>query len=146
MWLKVVLMRRPEYIGHSLVHSLHISCLVCIKEVAIRTTFYCWNNLLHLQHSYWHSMYSSQKCLQQTIFNELCVKITLLRYIPRKNITICNAVYFRLCIDRMHITPPVIRGIWRLSSPEVCRKLLNTDEVRCRYGIGRVVASGAYPM
>ena len=26
--------------------------LVCIKEVAIRTTFYCWNNLLHLQLRY----------------------------------------------------------------------------------------------
>ena len=26
--------------------------IICIKEVAIRTTFYCWNNLLHLQLSY----------------------------------------------------------------------------------------------
>ena len=24
-----------------------------------------------------------------------------------KNITVCNAVYFRLCIDLMHILPPV---------------------------------------
>ena len=40
-------------------------------------------------------------------FNELCVKISLLRSIPKKNITACNAVYFRLCIDLMHILPPV---------------------------------------
>ena len=41
------------------------------------------------------------------VFNELCVKITLLRSIPKKIETVCNAVYFRLCIDLMHITPPV---------------------------------------
>ena len=37
--------------------------------------------------------------------NELCVKITLL--FGKNNITICNAVYFWLCVDLMHITPPV---------------------------------------
>ena len=41
------------------------------------------------------------------VLNELCVKITLLRSIPKKILTVCNAVYFRLCIDLMHITPPV---------------------------------------
>ena len=41
------------------------------------------------------------------VFNEFCVKITLLRSIPKKIITVCNAVYFRLCIDLMHITPSV---------------------------------------
>ena len=41
------------------------------------------------------------------VFNELCVKISLLRSIPEKIITVCNAVYFRLCIDMMHILPPV---------------------------------------
>ena len=41
------------------------------------------------------------------IFNEMCVKITLLRSIT-KNITgVCNAVYLRLYIDLMHITPPI---------------------------------------
>ena len=39
------------------------------------------------------------------VFNELCVKISLLRFIPKKNITVCNTVYFRLCIDLMHILP-----------------------------------------
>ena len=27
-----------------------------------------WNNLLHVQLSYWHSLYQLQKCLQQTFF------------------------------------------------------------------------------
>ena len=40
-------------------------------------------------------------------FNELCVTITLLRSIPKRNVTVCNAIYFRLCIDLMHITEPV---------------------------------------
>ena len=41
------------------------------------------------------------------IFNELCVKISLLRSTKKKIITVCNAVYFRLCIDLMHTLPPV---------------------------------------
>ena len=41
------------------------------------------------------------------VFNELCVKTSLLKCIPKKILTVCNAVYFRLCIDLMHITPPV---------------------------------------
>ena len=53
-------------------------------------------------------MYPLQKCLQQTFFIELCVKISLLRSNPEKKyITVCNALYFRLCIDLMHILPPV---------------------------------------
>ena len=40
------------------------------------------------------------------VFNELCVKISLLRSIE-KIITVCNAVYFHLCIDLMHILPPL---------------------------------------
>ena len=43
----------------------------------------------------------------KNVFNELCVEISLLRSIPKKIITVCNAVYFRLCIDLMHILPPV---------------------------------------
>ena len=40
------------------------------------------------------------------VFNELYVKITLLR--PKKTATgVCHAVYFRLCIDLIHITPRV---------------------------------------
>ena len=40
------------------------------------------------------------------VFNELCVKMTLLRSILKKILTVCNAVYFRLKIELMHITPP----------------------------------------
>ena len=31
----------------------------------------------------------------------------MLRSILKKILTVCNAVYFRLCIDFMHIIPPV---------------------------------------
>ena len=41
------------------------------------------------------------------VFKELCVKITLLGSIPKYILTVCNAVYFLLCIILMHITPPV---------------------------------------
>ena len=37
---------------HNSVDSVPTSNLVCIKEIAIRTTFYCWTNSLHLQLSY----------------------------------------------------------------------------------------------
>ena len=38
-------------------------------------------------------------------FNELCFKITPLR--SKEILTgVCNAVYFGLCIDLMHISPP----------------------------------------
>ena len=47
------------------------------------------------------------KMPSKNVFNELHVKITVLRAIPKKNLTACNAAYFRLCIDLMHITPPV---------------------------------------
>ena len=45
--------------------------------------------------------------IQYTRFNESCVKITLLRSKKKILTGICNAVYFRLCIDLMHITLPV---------------------------------------
>ena len=41
------------------------------------------------------------------VFNELCVK-TLSQDLFRINSNGGNAVYFRLCIDLMHILPPVI--------------------------------------
>ena len=40
------------------------------------------------------------------VYNELCIKICLLGSSPKK-LLLCNAVYFRLCIDLMHITPPL---------------------------------------
>ena len=39
------------------------------------------------------------------VFLELHIKITLLRSIPKKILTVCTAVYFQLCIDLIHITP-----------------------------------------
>ena len=42
---------------HNSADSVPTSNLVFLKEVAIRTTFSCWNNLLPLQLNYWHSMY-----------------------------------------------------------------------------------------
>ena len=41
-----------ELTRHNSADSVPTSNLVCIKEVAIRTTFCCWNNLLHLQLNY----------------------------------------------------------------------------------------------
>ena len=38
-------------------------------------------------------------------FNELCAKITLLISILKKNITVCNPVYFRLCILLHQLQP-----------------------------------------
>ena len=43
-------------------------------------------------------------------FDELCVKTTLVRSQKKKKKSLTGvyyAVYFRLCIDLMHITPPV---------------------------------------
>ena len=37
---------------HNSADIVPTSNLVCIKEVAVRTTVCCWNNLLHLQLSY----------------------------------------------------------------------------------------------
>ena len=57
-------------------------------------------------------------------------------YFEKIYIIVYNTVYFRLCINLMHITPPVTaegydgshhpryakcRGIWWLPSPEVCK-------------------------
>ena len=52
-------------------------------------------------------MYPTQKMPSTNVFNELRVKITLQRSIPEKIISVCNAVYLRLCIDLMHFTPPL---------------------------------------
>ena len=56
-------------------------------------------------------------------FNESYVKITVLRSIPKKIITVYKAVYFRLCIELMHITPLVTAEEYDGSHPslEVCR-------------------------
>ena len=41
------------------------------------------------------------------VFNKMRVKITLLRSITKNLTGVCNVVYFRLCIDLMHILPPI---------------------------------------
>ena len=43
--------------------------------------------------------------LSTDVFNELCVKITLLRSIPKK-IQTMECDFLPLCIDLMHINPP----------------------------------------
>ena len=67
---------------HNLAHPVPTFNIVSVMEVAIRTTFYCWNNLLHLRLSHWHSMYPLQNAFNKH-FNELCVN-------PKKIITVCN--------------------------------------------------------
>ena len=44
--------------------------------------------------------------MPSNVFNEMCVKITAKIYYEKSN-GVCNAVYFRLCIDLMHNIPPV---------------------------------------
>ena len=41
-------------------------------------------------------------------FKETCVKITAKIYFQKNKADVGNPVYFRLCIDLMHITPSVI--------------------------------------
>ena len=41
-----------------------------------------------------------------SVFNELCLKITAKVYSEKYIMGVCNAVYFRICIDLMHINPP----------------------------------------
>ena len=79
---------------------------VCILKVAIRTTFciagiiYCTCNLVtDIQCTLYKSAFN--KHFQQIVCQNKSAKIY-----SEKNITVCNAVYFRLCIDLMHILPP----------------------------------------
>ena len=51
-------------------------------------------------------MYPLLRMPSTNVFNELCIKITVLKSIPKKNLTVRNAVYFRLCINLMHISLP----------------------------------------
>ena len=51
-------------------------------------------------------MYPLQKCLQQTFERIVCQNKSAKIY-SEKNKAVRNAVYFRLCIDLMHILPPV---------------------------------------
>ena len=51
-------------------------------------------------------MYPLQRCLQQTLLTN-CVSKKSAKIYSEKIVTVCNAVYFRFCIDLMHILPPV---------------------------------------
>ena len=110
---------------HNSADSVPTLNLVCIKEVTIRTTFciagiiyYTFNLVTDIQCTRFKKMPSTN------VFNELCVKISLLRSIPKKIIRVCNAVYFRLFIDSdAHSSTSYSRGIRWLPSTEVCRML-----------------------
>ena len=79
------------------------------------------------------------------VFNELCVKITLLRSIPKKIKTVCNVIYFRLCIDLMHILVPVTaEGYDVPQSPEVCRMPL-CYPLRCSL-FAHIIFFPSYPL
>ena len=58
------------------------------------------------------------------VFKELCVNKSA-KIHSEKIKTVCNAVYFRLCIDLMHILPPVTaEGFYGSHHPRFaeCRK------------------------
>ena len=87
--------------------SIPTSNLTCRKEVAIRTTF-CIAGIIYYIYTLVNDInVPVTKMFSTNVFNELCVRITLLTSIPKKHLTVCNAVYFRLCINLTHITQPV---------------------------------------
>ena len=100
-----------KYTRHNSADSVPTSNLVCVKEGAVRNTF---SHIINIDGIIYYtcSLDIDNQCTGyknafKNIFKELCVKITLLRYIPEKILTVRNAVYSRLYIDPIHITPPV---------------------------------------
>ena len=68
-------------------------------------------------------------------FNELCVKITLLKCILKKNSSRGKELYFCLCIGLMHITPPVsAKGYYGSHHPS-CAKCIKMASI-LYYSIG----------
>ena len=62
-------------------------------------------------------------------FNELCVKITLLKCILKKNSSRGKELYFCLCIGLMHITPPVsAKGYYGSHHPS-CAKCIKMASI-----------------
>ena len=104
------------------------SNLVYIKEVAFRTTFCHMIKISGIIY-YTCSLVIEinvivTKIPSTNVFNELCVKMTRPRSNTKKVPTVSNVVYFRLCIDLMHILPPVAaERWWLLPSPDVRRML-----------------------
>ena len=92
---------------HNSADSVPTSNLVCIKEVAIRTTFciaeiiyYTCNLVIEIQCTRYKNAFN--KHFERIVCQNKSAKIY-----SEKNIIVCNVVYFRLCIDLMHILPPV---------------------------------------
>ena len=92
---------------HNSADSVPTSNLVCIKEVAIRTTlciagliYYICNLVINIQCTHYKNAFN--KRFERIVSQNKSAKIY-----TDKIITVCNAVYFRLCIDLMHILPPV---------------------------------------
>ena len=92
---------------HNSADFIPTSNLVCITEVAIRTTlciagiiYYTCNLVTNSQCT--HSKNAFNKRFYQIVFQNKSAK----NY-SKEIIRVCNAVYFRLCIDLMHILPPV---------------------------------------
>ena len=80
--------------------SSDTSNLVCVKEVAIKSTFSHMINIAGIIYDTCSVVIDIQ-CTPCKTFLTNCVSIFFL-------ITgVCNPFYFRLCIDLMHINPPV---------------------------------------
>ena len=101
--------RLNTYIGarHNSAVSVSASNLVCIKEVAIRTTF-CIVEIINCTCSLVIDIQCTRcknafkKRLKRIVCQNNSAKIH-----SEKILTVCDAVYFRLCINLMLITPPV---------------------------------------
>ena len=61
------------------------------------------------------------------MFLTKCVKNNSAKIYYEKSNGVCNVVYFRLCIDLMHITPPFTAEGYD-ASHEVCRTLRSCEE------------------
>ena len=96
-----VLSTRIGHTRHNSADSVPTSNLVCIKEVATRTTFCITGIIYYTCNVVTDIQCTCYKMPSTNIFKELCVKISLLI------MTVCNAVYCRLYIDLMHILPQV---------------------------------------
>ena len=100
-------LRQAHHTRHNSADSVPTSNLVCIKEVTIRTTF-CVAGVIN----YTCYLVTDIQCTRyENAFNKRFSRIVCpnnsSKIYSEKILSLCNAVYFRLCIDLMHITPPV---------------------------------------
>ena len=92
--------------------SIPTSNLVCIKKVAVRTTF-CIAGIIY----YTCNLVTDIQCTRyknalNKRFSRIVCQNNSAKIYPEKNVTVCNVVYFRLCIDLVHITPPVTAEVF----------------------------------